>query len=138
MGDGPRVTVKQVGASTGEGTARGHTVLIDRPTSAGGADRGPMGGELILLGLGGCFLSNLLAAARERDAGVSGIEVEVRARSEGAPPRFEEFHMRVRGEYDDRTVMEKLVTIAERGCIATNTLRQGASVTVSLEAPKRP
>jgi putative redox protein len=133
MGDGPRVTVRQVGPSTGEGWARGHSVLIDRPESKGGADRGPMGGELILLGLGGCFMSNLLAAIREREAAISGVEVKVSCWMESAPPRMTRFELRVSAEHDDPELMRRLLTIAERGCLASNTLKQGVPISVVLE-----
>ena len=49
------VRVEQVGPSTSKGVARSHTVLIDRPVPKGGADQGPLGGELLLLALGGCL-----------------------------------------------------------------------------------
>lgn len=138
MSDGPRVTVRQVGPSTGEGSVREHSVLIDRPTSKGGADRGPMGGELILLGLGGCFMSNLLAAIREREAPVSDLAVSVSCKAESAPPRMTGFEIRVSAEHDDPELMQKLLTIAERGCIASNTLRHAGPISVILEdAPAR-
>ena len=58
------VTVRQVQATpTSEGQVREHRVLVDRPAAKGGHDRGPMGGELLLVALGGCFMSNLIAAA---------------------------------------------------------------------------
>lgn len=129
--------VEQVGPATGEGRVRTHSVLVDRPTEKGGDDRGPMGGELLLLGLGGCFLSNLLAAVRARDAAVSDVRVDVEATLEGTPPRMTAFTLRVSGRYDDREQMEKLVTIAERGCIAANTLREACPILVVLEEPTR-
>ena len=63
------VQVDQVGPSTSEGRARDHRVLIDRPRRKGVDDRGPLGGELLLLSLGGCFMSTLLAAIRSRESG---------------------------------------------------------------------
>ena len=136
MSDGPNVTVRQTGPTTGEGFVRGHTVLIDRPQSKGGADRGPMGGELILLGLGGCFMSNLLAAIRERDAAVSDVELTVSAHAEGAPARFASFEIRVSAKYGDPALMQKLVTIAERGCISSNTLKPCSPISVTVEESK--
>ena len=56
------VQVEQVGPTTATAKARTHAVLVDRPAAKGGEDRGPLGGEYLLVGLGGCFLSNLLAA----------------------------------------------------------------------------
>ena len=35
---------------TSEGRVREHRVLVDRPAAKGGHDRGPMGGELLLVG----------------------------------------------------------------------------------------
>ena len=63
-----RVQFESIGPSTSRATARLHTVLVDRPTAKGGEDRGPLGGEYLLVALGGCFLSNLLAAIRATHA----------------------------------------------------------------------
>ena len=51
--------VVQISESAAEGTARNHKAFIDRPEAKGGSDKGPMGGEFFLMGLGGCFMSNL-------------------------------------------------------------------------------
>ena len=125
------VRVKQISDSTSEGRARHHKVLSDRPEAKGGTDRGPMGGEMLLMGLGGCFMSNLLAAVRAREARVSGLAIEVAGTLAEAPARFAAIRMTISGTYDDRTEMEKLVTIAERGCIVANTLKN--AVQLSLE-----
>ena len=122
--------VHQVGPSAGRGTVRNHTVLIDRPTDKGGADRGPMGGELLLLALGGCFMSNLLAAIRARESVVSDVRVTVDATIDGNPERMTAYTVRVAARYDDPSEMEKLVTIAERGCIVHNTLGPALKLTV--------
>jgi putative redox protein len=125
--------VRQVGPSTSEGTARTHTVLVDRPDAKGGADRGPMGGELLLVGLAGCFMSNLLAAIRSRDAPVAEVQVRARANVTGTPPRMSAFTLRVSANHSDPELMRKLLAIAERGCLASNTLREGSEITVLLE-----
>ena len=134
MTQGPSVTVRQVGPSTGEGQARGHTLLVDRPEEKGGLDRGPMGGELILVGLGGCFMSNILAAVVERSASVSDVQLKVSAVAEGSPLRMTSFGIEVSARCDDPELLEKLATIAARGCIAVNTMRQGSPVTVSVSS----
>ena len=125
--------VRQEGPATGRGLVRSHAVLIDRPTEKGGSDRGPMGGELLLLALGGCFMSNLLAAIRSRQVVADSFRVGVEAVIEGAPDRMTRFTLRVSGRFDDRSQMEKLVTIAERGCIVANTLRNLAPIDVILD-----
>jgi putative redox protein len=118
-----RVEVSQIGPSTSECTARQHSALSDRPEAKGGADRGPMGGEMLLMGLGGCFMSNLLAAVRAREADVSDLRISLAATLEGTPARFSAVRLVISGNYADRELMEKLVTIAERGCIVANTIK---------------
>jgi putative redox protein len=127
------VRIEQVGPATAKGIAREHSVLIDRPVSKGGEDRGPLGGEYLLLALGGCFMSNLLAAIREREAAVSNVRITVRGTIEGAPARFTGLTLTIAASHDDATLLDKLVTIAERSCIVTNTLRSGVSIALRLE-----
>jgi putative redox protein len=126
------VEVDQLGPATSRGTARSHTVIIDRPTEKGGEDRGPLGGELLLLSLGGCFMSTLLAAIRTREADVSGVKVSVAGTIGGVPERFESLHMRVSATYSDADLMRKLMMMAERGCLVTNTLRDAVLITLEL------
>ena len=128
-----QVQIEQIGPTTGQGTVRTHSVVIDRPVEKGGADRGPMGGELLLLSLGGCFLSNLLAAIGTRSAEVSGIRVGVTGTISGAPERFDAMELHVWAKYSDAGLMRKLVAIAERGCIVTNTLKTALVLTIALE-----
>ncbi len=134
MSQGPSVTVRQVGLSTGEGEVRGHTLLVDRPEAQGGADRGPMGGELILVGLGGCFMSNLLAAVRARNAAVSDVQLKVSAVAEGSPLRMTSFGIEVSAECADLELLDKLAKIAARSCIAVNTLNPGSPVAVKVSS----
>ena len=126
------VQVKQVGPSASEGTAREHTAVMDRPTAKGGENRGAMGGEHLLMALGGCFMSNLLAAARSRDAEVSDVTLTISGTVESTPPRFSAVHMSITAPRTDQELMEKLVTIAERGCIVANTLRGSVDLSISL------
>ncbi len=127
------VEVEQVGPSTGQATARTHTVFVDRPAEKGGHDRGPLGGEYLLVSLGGCFLSTLLAAIRTREADVSNVRVSVAGTIGGVPERFETMTVRVRAQYADEALMRKLVVMAERGCLVTNTLKDAVALSVHLD-----
>jgi putative redox protein len=126
-------SVEQVGPTTGRGTARTHAVTIDRPVEKGGSDQGPMGGELLLLSLAGCFLSTLLAAVIARSADVSGVRIKVLGTVGGVPERFEKMELRVTARFSDADAMQKLVAIAERGCLVTTTLSAALVITVSVE-----
>ena len=129
-----QVEVNQVGPATSEGVVRGHRVLIDRPEAKGGDDRGAMGGELLLVSLAGCFMSNLLAAIRARDAGISNVRTQVSGTLDGTPPRFTAVELQVSADAADRELLAKLVTVAERACITANTLRSALELSVRVEA----
>lgn len=117
------VNVSQVSPSASEGTARTHEVYIDRPPVQDGEDMGPMGGELLLIGLGGCFMSTLLAAIRARQADVSDVSIDVAATIDGTPARFTAAMLTISAIYEDQDLMDKLVTISQRGCLVVNTIK---------------
>ena len=132
-----QVRIDQAGPATSRAVVRGHQVSVDRPMEKGGDDQGPMGGELILVGLGGCFTSNLLAAIRARQAPVSRVSTTVTATLAESPSRFAAIDLAVSADCSDGALLQKLVSIAERACIAANTLRGGVrlSVRVTLTEP---
>jgi putative redox protein len=127
--------IRQLSDSTSEATIRQHKILIDRPTAKGGQDQGPMGGELFLAAIGGCFSSNLLAAIKVREADVSEVQVEVIASLADAPARFVAVEVSVSARYSDPQLFEKLVAIAEKGCIMMNTLRGKLDLTIRIATP---
>ena len=117
------IQIAQISPTASEATIRKHHVKVDRPEPKGGTDEGPMGGELFLAAIGGCFMSNLLAAIRAREAAVTDATVEVIGTLADSPSRFSAVDMFVRATYEDAALFEKLVDIADRGCIMMNTLR---------------
>jgi len=117
------IQIAQISPTTSEASIRRHRVKVDRPEPKGGTDEGPMGGELFLAAIGGCFMSNLLAAIRAREAAVTDATLEVVGTLADSPSRFSSVDMFVRATYEDAALFEKLVDIADRGCIMMNTLR---------------
>jgi putative redox protein len=132
MANNIQVQIRQIAHSTSEAAIRGHRVLIDRPAAKGGADLGPMGGELFLAAVGGCFMSNLLEAVKAREVEVPGIRTEVIGTLADSPSRFVSVELCVSTECPDQELVEKLTQIAERGCIMVNTLRGLLQVTVRI------
>lgn len=125
------VIVDQLDDTASRGTARDHELVMDRPEAKGGQNKGPMGGEALLLGLGGCFMSNLLAAAKARGIQISDAKAEISGEiADNAPARYTAVHMKVSAKCSAADELEKLMTIAERGCIAVNTLRAALELTV--------
>lgn len=124
------VSIEQIGPTTSKATVRSHTLYVDRPAAKGGADKGPLGGEYMVVALAGCFTSHLLAAIRAREAAVSNVTVAASGTLDGAPERFTSFALSVSGDCDDGEELRKLAEIAERACQVTNTLKQSTPVSV--------
>jgi putative redox protein len=129
-----KVQLRQVSVSTSEATLRTHHVLIDRPVEKGGTDRGPMGGDLFLASVGGCFMSNLLAAIRARGEQISDARLEVIGTIAESPARFSALELYVTADGANPEFLEKLVEIADRGCIMMNTLRGKLDVRIRIGA----
>lgn len=125
-----QVSVQQLDYSASEGRVRGHRLVMDRPKAKDGQNQGPMGGEALLMGLGGCFMSNLLAAAKGRGIALSGARTEIEGDLADAPPGYTAVRMRVSARCDPAAELPKLVLIAERGCIVANTLGKAVDLTV--------
>jgi putative redox protein len=131
-----RIEVEQIGASTAKGVARSHSVFVDRPVAKGGTDRGPLGGEYLLIALGGCFMSNLLAASHARGDALSNVSIAVQATMDGTPERFTDFALTISARHEDSSVARKLIGMADRACAVTNTLRRAAPVAVIFEGSR--
>jgi putative redox protein len=126
------VTLAQQSSTASQATIRGHQVVIDRPEAKAGTDQGPMGGELLLAGLGGCFMSNLLAAVCVRQAPVEEIKTVVVGTLAESPARFTEIELQVSAQCQDIALLAKLVTIAERACLVANTLRPAVKIRITI------
>ena len=133
-----KVQLRQVGPSTSEAMLpRGHKVLVDRPEAKGGADKGPMGGEYFLTAVGGCFMSTLLAAIKAREAPVTNVRTDVTGVLAEDPTRFASVSLLVRADCEDDELLDRLVQIAENGCIMVTTLKRGIEFSVSAGAAAR-
>lgn len=128
-----KATIEHVHHTTSRATVRTHTVLVDRGIAKGGLDLGPAGGEYLLVSLGGCFTSHLIAAIRAREAAVSNVRVAVTGTMDGTPERFTAFTMDVSAECQDAGLVGKLITIAARSCQVTNTLGLVAPIALTYE-----
>lgn len=129
-----KIQLHQVSTSTSEATIRNHKVLIDRPAAKNGTDMGPMGGELFLAAVGGCFMSNVLAAIKAREGEIPDVQIEVIGTISEAPARFETVDLYVMADGADGEFLERIVEIADRGCIMMNTLRGKLDVRIRIGA----
>lgn len=127
-----KVMVEQISSTTSRGNARGHELVMDRPEAKGGSNEGMMGGEALLNGLGGCFMSNLLAAAKARNIELKNARADIEGDMADAPSRFSAIRMTVSAQCNPPEELNKLVTIAERGCISANTLRAAVELSIKI------
>ena len=107
-------------------------IIIDRPVAKGGGGEGLMGGQYMLTGIGGCFCSNLFAAAQARDVEIKGLTIDMTATlSDDLPKRFTDLDMEVSYEScSDESMFEKLMVIAEKGCLSMNTVKNSMAIQV--------
>jgi putative redox protein len=128
-----KATIEHVNHTTSRATVRTHTFVVDRGVAKGGFDLGPAGGEYLLVALGGCFTSHLLAASRAREAVMTNVRVAVTGTLDGTPERFTAFAMDVTAECPDLALARKLMTIAGRACQVVNTLCRVAPIAITYE-----
>jgi len=108
-------------------------IIIDRPVEKGGHGHGLMGGQYLLTGIAGCFCSTLFAAAQSREITIEGLQVNVTATlSEELPKRFTKVQLDVSYKNTSHPdEFDKLLVIAEKGCISVNTVKNGLNFNVS-------
>lgn len=89
-----------------------------------------MGGELLLLSLGGCYLSTFLAALRAEDpeADASELHLCVDGTLVPTPTRFSEITVTVSAPAALEGLISKPLIKAERGCIVHNSIRDAVTV----------
>jgi putative redox protein len=51
---------------------------------------------------------------------------------ENSPPHFSAVELTISADHNDKEQMEKLITIAERGCIVANTLKKSVDLSITL------
>jgi len=107
-------------------------IIVDRPVSKGGNGGGLMGGQYLLLGIGGCFCSTLFEASIAREITLEGLQVHIRAEiSDSLPKRFSEVHLKVSYDTCSKPAeFQKLLQIAEKGCLSINTIKNGMGFSV--------
>jgi len=104
------------------------TITVDEPESVvGGTNQGPQPTDLLLASVASCFALALAHAARKRSVPLHHLSVDVTGVYDG--PRFES--IRVDAEVGcEEHELDRLLTMAERVCYVTNTLRGGPELII--------
>jgi putative redox protein len=129
------VRVKLLEGTTGVASARQHAIVVDRSPNLGGNDLGFTGGELLFTSIGTCILTTLVGAARQRDIELTKVEFKVSGEGSGTPYRFTSIHVDavVEGNASDEE-LQKLLELAERVCAVSNTVKEGAPISLTRHA----
>lgn len=115
----------------------GHRVLMDRSPKVGGRNLGARPMEMLLLGLGGCALIDVILILRKSRQAFSDIRVEIDAeRAENIPQVFTRIHLHflvTAGEIDPSRVERAISLSAEKYCSASKMLDSVAQITHDFE-----
>lgn len=121
------------GESTALGSAGPFTLVVDRPTGAGGGGLGFNGGQLLYLAVAGCVSNDLFREAHAAGITLHRVNVTVRGDFTGDPAVSTDISYDVEIEGDApverlRALIDHVDTIAE----IPNSLRQGTAVRLNL------
>lgn len=114
-------------------TESGHQVVMDRSPDVGGQNLGSRPMEMLLLGLGGCAMIDVVLILRKARQAFTDIRVEINAeRASEVPKVFTRIHLHfvVAGkQLDSRRVDRAISLSAQKYCSATKMLDSVAQIT---------
>ncbi|MDQ3672417.1 MAG: OsmC family protein [Actinomycetota bacterium] len=116
------------GQVTALGSAGSFTLVVDRPTEAGGGGKGFNGGQLLYLAVAGCISNDLFREASRFGVILDSVRVVVQGDFSGDPAVSEAitYDVEVSGSGDLDALVREVDRIAE----IPNTLREGAPVSL--------
>jgi len=107
----------------------GHTVRVDEPAEAGGADTGPSPTRLLGAGLAGCIAITVEMYAQRKGWDVGAVEVDVEVGYDGPVPTRFEVGLKLPGELEEEQ-RRRLLVIATK-CPVHKVLAGEAHVNVT-------
>ena len=118
-------------------TESGHQVVMDRSPDVGGQNLGSRPMEMLLLGLGGCAMIDVVLILRKARQAFTDIRVEIDAeRASEVPKVFTRIHLHfvvVGEQLDPRRVDRAISLSAQKYCSATKMLDSVAQITHDFE-----
>ena len=115
----------------------GHAITMDGPPGIGGANLGVRPMEMMLLGMAGCTMIDVVSTLEKMRENLVQCETKVSAeRSDEHPKVFTNIHIHfiVKGEALNSKKVEKAITLsAEKYCSASIMLSKTASITHDFE-----
>jgi organic hydroperoxide reductase OsmC/OhrA len=125
-------TISIDGRTTALGSAGPFTLVVDRPTQAGGRGLGFNGGQLLNLAVAGCISNDLFREAAREGIELRRIRVSVWSDYQGDPMVSTpiEYQVEVAADAAEEAV-RRLVAHVDRIAEIPNSLRQGTAVSLT-------
>ena len=115
----------------------GHTITMDGPPESGGENLGVRPMEMLLLGVAGCTMIDVLTTLKKMRQDLSHLETKINAeRATDHPKVFTDIHIQfiLKGQNLDEKKVDKAITLsAEKYCSASIMLGETATITHDFE-----
>ena len=115
----------------------GHSITMDGPPEIGGENLGVRPMEMLLLGVAGCTMIDVVSTLKKMRQDLTQCETKVNAeRANDHPKVFTDIHIQfvIKGKDLDQNKVEKAITLsAEKYCSASIMLGKTASITHDFE-----
>ena len=115
----------------------GHTITMDGPPEIGGDNLGVRPMEMLLLGVAGCTMIDVVTTLKKMRQDLSYFQTEINAeRANDHPKVFTNIHIQfvIKGKDLDPKKVEKAITLsAEKYCSASIMLGKTATITHDFE-----
>ena len=115
----------------------GHTITMDGPPESGGENLGVRPMEMLLLGVAGCTMIDVVTTLKKMRQDLTHCETKISAeRATDHPKVFTDIHIQfiVRGKDLDSKKVDKAITLsAEKYCSASIMLGETATITHDFE-----
>ena len=115
----------------------GHTITMDGPPEAGGENLGVRPMEMLLLGVAGCTMIDVITTLKKMRQDLSHLETKINAeRATEHPKVFTNIHIQfiLKGQNLDEKKVDKAITLsAEKYCSASIMLGETATITHDFE-----
>ena len=111
----------------------GHTITMDGPPESGGENLGVRPMEMLLLGVAGCTMIDVVTTLKKMRQDLSHLETKINAeRATDHPKVFTDIHIQfiLKGQNLDEKKVDKAITLsAEKYCSASIMLGEMATIT---------
>ena len=115
----------------------GHSITIDGPSEIGGENLGVRPMEMLLLGVAGCTMIDVVTTLKKMRQDLSHLETKVNAeRADNHPKVFTDIHIQfeLKGKDLDSKKVKKAISLsAEKYCSASIMLGKTATITHDFE-----